>query len=76
MQVQNGAITLRLDHEVQGTLNVLDIFGNVRATLSAGSLSAGEHILNIRSFLTNGVYIVRLSTEKGALSNKFVVVSQ
>jgi hypothetical protein len=70
--MQGKQITLHLNAAMQGTLEVVDLFGQQRQRLSTGMLEAGDHEFQVGA-LAHGVYLVRFSSGQGIIAHKFVV---
>ena len=75
--MQNGGVVvLHLNESVQGRVTVLDLFGHVRQILAMGALSAGDHTWNVGSQLGNGMYIIRIVSDRGNMVGKFVLTTR
>lgn len=76
----DGKVELALPSETHVRLTVLDVHGRQIAVLKDGALSAGYHTLPWRELsggsrpLPTGLYLLRLETEDGAMTNKVMIL--
>ena len=59
---------------VQGTVQLMNSYGQVVATVQEGNFHAGDNMIQIDlSEYANGIYFVKVDTDKGALTQKVIV---
>jgi len=72
--VDSISIDVVLPEQVNIEITIYDITGRKVSTVARGLCNPGEYTLTSDvSWLTNGVYIVRMTTDSGCVSKNFVV---
>jgi len=74
LSISGNSIALHLDHALQGSIEVRDLFGIKRQQVRDGSFAVGDHSFHM-NVLPTGIYIVRFVSGQGIFAHKFAVVS-
>ncbi|MDI6839450.1 MAG: T9SS type A sorting domain-containing protein [bacterium] len=74
--ISGKEITIRYSMSKRGRiqLSLYDVAGRNIKSLFDGVSDSGRHEINTKIDLTSGVYFIRLTTESGAISKKFVFI--
>lgn len=72
----SGAAMLKatFNTSVEGTVQLMNSYGQVVATVQEGSFFAGDNFINLDlSEYANGIYFLKVDTDKGALTQKVMI---
>ncbi len=69
-----STVRLTTADEFEGTIQILDVQGNIRSTIGTSTFSTGEHTINISSAnLSSGVYFLRIQHPRGIIMKKIII---
>ncbi|MBE0643715.1 MAG: alpha/beta fold hydrolase [Bacteroidetes bacterium] len=71
---ENVWISFELDHSMPARLTVHDMMGREIAVIAEGYMEKGRHVATLNSRLPEGIYVYRLTTPRGVLHRKMVII--
>lgn len=69
-----STVRLTTEDEFEGTIQIMDLQGNIRSTIGTSRFATGEHTINISSAnLSSGVYFLRIQHPRGIIMKKLII---